>query len=363
MKGTGAERFKPGDRVALALSGGVDSAVAAVRLKQWGFDVLAVHLILRPDSNSLASTRALAHRLGLKLEILNLEKEFDRKVITPFTESYLSGETPNPCVACNPDVKFGLLRPWARDRGARAVATGHYAALDISEPETGPFLVRPRDSGKDQTYFLCRLTPEILESTIFPLADMTKEEVRRQAGELSLPIPAESQEICFLPDRDYRIFLKKRLGNRLPSAGNFVDASGRVLGRHKGTHAYTIGQRRGLGIPGPEPYYVLAIQPGENRVVLGVKSQIRTRRIMVRDLVFSSDPPGREFNALVQIRSRHKPARARVTLLGDRAEMDFEEPQASAAPGQAAAVYDGERLLGGGWILPSTFYRPPPGPA
>ena len=193
---------------------------------------------------------------------------------------------------------------------------------------------------------------------------MTKEEVRKMAGELSLPIPEESQEICFLPDQDYRDFLKKRLGDRLPSGGDFVDANGRVLGRHKGIHAYTIGQRRGLGIPASEPYYVLAMEPVTNRVVLGFKSQTRARRIMVRDLVFSAEPPGREFTALVQIRSRHKPARAMVTVLtGDRAEIDFEEPQASVAPGQAAAVYDGRRLLGGGWILPPTFYKPPPEPA
>ena len=346
---TGLAFLNRSDPVAVALSGGVDSALAAWKLLQAGFKVLACHLILRPDAQTLPEARAMAARLHLDLKVIDLCDPFEELVIQPFIRTYLAGETPSPCVLCNPLIKFGLL--WDRLSGleVQALATGHYAGL-AATADGGRLLVRPRDRRKDQTYFLGRLGPDELRRTVFPLAMDTKPETIRQAGELGWPVASESQDICFLTDNDYRRFITSRINDSISEPGDFVDLSGRVLGRHRGVFHYTVGQRRGLNLPGPEPYYVLALNPQYNRVVLGTRAQIHSPRLMVRDLVWSTDPP-REFTAQVQIRSRHRAAPAVVRILPDqRVEVTFDEPQASIAAGQAAVFYQEDAVLGCGWI-------------
>lgn len=337
--------------MAVALSGGIDSAAAAHILLEQGLKVLAFHLVLTPDTSALPAAQAVAGTLGLKLEVVNLKAEFERLIIEPFIRAYAKGRTPNPCVACNAAVKFGLLWERVRAEGADYLATGHYAALGRPAGASGRVLVRTGDRQKDQTYFLCRLAPETPNRILFPLAGLTKEQVRQKAAALNIPQRAESQEICFLAGRDYRDFVRVRLGPQAASPGDFVDMGGRVLGRHHGLPDYTVGQRRGLGLPGPEPYYVLALDPENNRIVLGTKAQTLSRAFTARDIVWSVQPPGQVFDALVQIRSRHNPAPATVRLVPNSgAEVVFEESQSSITAGQAAAFYQGRVMLGGGWI-------------
>jgi tRNA-specific 2-thiouridylase len=308
--------------------------------------------VLRRGASAEGPAREAARLLGREPTVLDLADEFEDRIIRPFIRAYAEGLTPSPCVACNPAVKFGLLREAAARAGARFIATGHYAGL--RDTPDGPALVRSQATAKDQTYFLCRLTPDIIARIVLPLAGLTKDQARELARASGLPPREESQEICFLAGEDYRDFLKSRLGEAGFTPGDFTDPSGRIMGRHQGIAAYTVGQRRGLGLPGPEPYYVLAIDPARNRVILGTKSQTRSRRLIVRDPVWSiGRPPADRFDCLVQIRSRHKPAPAKVRLPEpNRVEVEFEETQSSIAAGQAAAFYNGEILLGGGWIIP-----------
>lgn len=344
-------------RIAIALSGGVDSAVAGARLLERGFEVTAIHLQLVRDISSIPAAHKTAGVLGLKLHVIDLTQEFERLVIEPFAKAYLQGETPNPCVLCNPTIKFGLMARWAEARGIETVATGHYAGL-------GPLrscLVRPRDLQKDQTYFLCRLTRTDLTRVVFPLAESTKSEVRDRARALGLAVPEESQEICFLGGRDYREFLGSRRPDGWNLPGEFVDSEGKPLGRHRGIGHYTVGQRRGLGIPAPEPYYVLAIDPEHNRVVLGIKTQTFRKTFPVRDPIWSTAAPRDGERLLVQIRSRHRPAPARIRWRSlNRLEVEFEKPQSSIAAGQAAAFFRDRMLLGGGIIQKTTFDTQPP---
>ncbi|MEW6262868.1 MAG: tRNA 2-thiouridine(34) synthase MnmA [Thermodesulfobacteriota bacterium] len=364
---TGLSRIEPGRTVAVAVSGGVDSALAAWTLKQRGFRVLAFHLLLIPGAGSLPAARSMARRLELDFEALDVSQAFESLVIEPFVRTYALGRTPSPCVTCNPEVKFGLLADLARRRGADFLATGHYAGLVVRAEGATPVLVRPRDRTKDQTYFLSRLGPEKLDRALFPLAGFTKIEVKAKAAALGLPETRESQEACFLAGRDYRDFLSSRLGPSPGEGGEFVDRRGRVLGRHRGLIHYTVGQRRGLNLPGPEPYYVLALEQDTRRVVVGTKAETLATGFLATDLVWSSKPAQDEFAALVQIRSRHKPARAWVSLrAGNQAEVFFESPQPAVAPGQAAAFYEGDWLRGGGWIdrvRPVTSDTRPPEPA
>lgn len=348
---SGLDRLRAGDCVAVALSGGVDSAVAARLLQERGCRVLAFHMVLTPENSSMSAAQDAARTLGLDLVTADLTAEFDRLVVEPFVRSYARGHTPNPCVVCNPLVKFDLLWQRARLLGATYLATGHYAALIDPLDGSGLRLVRPRDRRKDQTYFLCRLSREAINRAVFPLADMSKPQTREWAARLALSPRPESQDICFLAGGDYRSLVRERLGDAVSRPGDFVDVHGRPMGRHRGLMEYTIGQRRGLNTPGPEPYYVLALDPAANRVVLGTKAQTRSRRFTVRDTVWNSEPPGADSDVLVQIRSRHVPAPARVHILpGGRTEVEFHQPQESITVGQAAAFYVEDVLLGGGWI-------------
>jgi tRNA-specific 2-thiouridylase len=343
---------RPGTRVAAALSGGMDSTLAAKFLLEHGCDVLAFHLLLSGDERSSEPAQDAARLLGLDLEILDLRSDFEKRVVEPFVQGYAQGRTPNPCVLCNPAIKFGLLWEHARKRGAERLATGHYARRLVPPAEAGAHLARARDRVKDQSYFLCRLPRTAIAAACFPLAELKKAEVLKQALALGWRFQAESQDICFLAGRSYADFVLSRLPAEAVQLGEIVDTRGRVLGRHRGLIHYTVGQRRGLSLAGPEPYYVLFLQPETNRVVIGAKAEAVSPGLVLSDLVFSRRPPGKKFEALVQIRSRHRPALARVTLGPNegRAEAVFLEPQPAVTPGQAAALYDGDVLMGGGWI-------------
>lgn len=366
------------------MSGGVDSSVAALLLAREGAEVIGVSMHLwdhdREGGGSgegrcctlddLRTARRAAEAIGVPHYTLDLRERFLEAVVRPFVTSYLEGETPVPCLACNTEVKFDALFRRARALGCEAVATGHYARLE-RDAETGKLrLLKARDAGKDQTYFLYELTPEQLAGARFPLGDLTKAEVRELAREAGLPNweKRDSQEICFVPAEDGPAgFIRKEaagLGFELPShpaalPGDLVRADGTPLGAHPGTLGYTVGQRRGLGVAAGEPLYVVGIRAGERRLVVGSGEELLSRDVPLRDVNLQVPPAGASFPVLARIRSRHPDVPARLELRdpglrrGGRARLLFEEPVRAAAPGQSAVFYDPDRpelLLGGGRI-------------
>lgn len=348
----------------MAMSGGVDSAVAAGLLAREGHDVVGVTLQLADLSaeglgvsrccspTDVEMARAVCDRLGIPHHVLEMGAAFRRVVIEPFVESYLAGETPLPCVACNAKLKFGELLDLAGRFDAEALATGHYARVEHEGDSC--VLRRGRDRGKDQSYFLFALRPCQLERVQLPLGGLTKRQVRALAAELGFPNAGrqDSQEVCFVPEGGSYVQVLERLApGRLPGEGELVDGHGRVLGRHGGYHRFTVGQRRGLGIAGGRRLYVLEVQPGTNRVVVGEQEEASRKRLLLREVNWLAPRTGDVVEAEVQVRSRHQPARATVQLTRDgTAQVDFAEPVLSPAPGQAAVCYDGDTLLGGGWI-------------
>jgi tRNA-specific 2-thiouridylase len=341
-------------KVALALSGGVDSAVAAHLLSRQGLEVEAFHLRLENGSVIPPDLPALASQLGLPLEILDLREEFAHLVVNYFVDQYFLGHTPNPCVRCNAAIKFGILWDKVRARGATHLATGHYVRL---EPGTDGSLqlFRGVDATKDQSYFLCQIPRGLLPHLLFPLGDLTKQEVRAQFKHLGLPPAAscqESQDICFIPQARgaYQEFLWAHRGCR-GCPGDLVDRQGRILGRHRGVENFTVGQRRGLNTPAREPYYVLQIQPECNRVVIGPKRELYSPGLRARGINWLIEPPERELVVTAVIRYRHPGVQAVIKPQnGDQVEVVFETPQTAVSPGQTVAFYDGDCLLGGAWI-------------
>ena len=345
-------RFAADLQVAVALSGGMDSAVAGALLRQQDLRPHGVHLHLSDCAPPAGHLQALAQALGLPLTIVDLRQEFSLQVVDYFVAEYSRGRTPNPCVRCNAAIKFGRLWELLRAEGVTRLATGHYARLQAAADGTLG-LFRALDRRKDQSYFLSRLPRELLASLTFPLGELTKTEVRRRYQELGLPVNgqgAESVELCFIPQGNYRDFLQARRGPGTP--GDLVDLKGRLLGRHQGLEYYTVGQRRGLGIPAREPYYVAEIRPETNQVVLGFKQEIGSPGLLAMDINWLITPPAGELEAQAVLRYRHPGVAARIISLSPTAaRVIFASPQAAVAPGQAVVFYDeSDRVLGSGWI-------------
>lgn len=373
--------------MAVALSGGVDSAVTAAILKRQRYLVIGLHFrtgppffreeLARPDPLQGIHSDILGHEppargrtsgawtgpvnpwvarvaehIGVPLEVVDCSEAFETEVIRYFIDTYCSARTPNPCMVCNARVKFRVLLERAKALGASGLATGHYAR--VRKEADGKFcLLKGKDGQKDQSYFLARLNQQQLSSAVFPLGGYTKTQTRRLAGELGLAscVAPESQELCFVRDENYKKFL---VGSArfVSEAGPIVDTTGRTLGRHQGLHAYTVGQRKGIGIPGAAPYYVIRLDKDENRLVVGRKAELAVKELLVTDINWiEGNPPGRPISARTRIRYRHKEAESIVRPVDPHtATVEFSKAEYAVTPGQAAVFYDGERVLGGGWI-------------
>jgi len=409
------------EKVVVAMSGGVDSSVAACLLQQQGYDVIGLFMRVGVDAvpesaaaadaaqakacgsgtaagdaaqakacgsggmtesreagsrgaaqgprrlkqgccsaTDAADARYVSGMLGVPFYALNFQDEF-ASIMDYFADEYVRGRTPNPCVVCNDRLKFGKLLDYADAVGAKYVATGHYARIGerASGGSTRPVLLRGRDADKDQSYVLFGLRREVLDRVLFPVGDLTKAEVRAVAGGLDLPVHAkpDSVEICFVPDNDYARVVRQRRPEKFVE-GDVVDNDGKVLGRHKGLGHYTIGQRRGLGIAAGVPIYVTRLNVLDNQVVMGEADDLLSPALTASKVNYLVDPPAEPFRAEVKIRYLHKAAPALVTPMGgERVRVDFDAPQRAITPGQAVVFYDGDVVVGGGWIEEGTKGR------
>jgi tRNA-uridine 2-sulfurtransferase len=352
-----------GKRVVLAMSGGVDSSVAALLLKQQGYDVIGIFMrtgAAVEDVERRAKTccsvadaldaRSVADRLDIPFYALDFERDFAR-IEEYFAEEYLAGRTPNPCVMCNIWLKFGKLWSHGKQVGADYVATGHYARVALASDGT-PRVGRGLDRGKDQSYVLFGLKRELLPHVLFPVGGYAKSAIRTIAREHNLPIhdKPDSQEICFVPDDDHVAFVRERRGER-ETAGQVVDVDGTVLGGHSGFEAFTIGQRRGLGIALGTPRYVVQIEPVTRTVTLGTKASLEKAGLTAARFNWQGQKPSGPVDCMAQIRAQHRAVPATVEALdGERARVLFNTPQSAIAPGQVVTVYQDDLVYGGGWI-------------
>ena len=364
--------------IAVAMSGGVDSSVVAGMLHRDGHPCVGLTMQLwnqrrLPELATDASSgrccslddvydaRYVANRVGIPYYVVNFEDQFEQHVVKPFVEEYLAGRTPIPCTLCNNFIKFDQFLEMADAVGATKIATGHYAQIRHDEASGRWQMLRSKDVVKDQTYFLFGLTQEQLARTMFPLGGMTKPEVRALAEDLGLPVAEkpDSQEICFVPNGDYAAFIqayfKEQGRDAGATRGEIVSSEGEVLGRHDGVHHFTVGQRKGIQVPHrkPEPLYVIETDPQTRRVKVGSNADLMRGDFGVKDVNWISiAAPRQPVRASVRIRNRHQPSAAMLTPGVDptRVRVHFDEPQRAVTPGQGAVFYDGELVLGGGWI-------------
>jgi tRNA-specific 2-thiouridylase len=348
-------------KVVVAMSGGVDSAVAAARCVAAGHEVIGISLRLAGDGagsccslDDFHDARAIADRLGIPHYVFDFRDAFDRAVVRPFVEDYLAGRTPNPCALCNQHVKFDLLWRRAHELGASRLATGHYARIE-TDATTGRAALRvAKDRAKDQTYFLFGLDQTALSRTLFPVGDLTKAEVRAEARALGLPVAdkPESMEVCFVSDGDTAGFVERAAGADRLRPGRVVDDCGRELGTHDGVHRFTVGQRRGLGLGGGPRRYVRAIDPTSATVTVCEAARLQAGGLVTRGTSWvAGTAPAADAPLAVRIRHRHEPVDARLAWLdGDRAGIRFAAPGPAPTPGQAAVFYHDDRVVGGGWI-------------
>ncbi len=346
-------------KILVALSGGVDSAMAAALLLNAGHRVHGLHFVLpSPQETSRKRTEKahkIAEHLQIPLETKDLRSIFEKDLIAPFVDTYLKGRTPNPCVRCNPRIKFQQMLGHLEAHEFDFMATGHYVRLRRTGKKGALTLLRGKDPRKDQSYFLHRLNLRQLSKTIFPLGRLTKSQTRELARQTGIPgfDDPESQEICFIPDMDYRHFIESRMKGTRFQKGPIVGPQGEILGEHDGIHRYTIGQRHGLGIASSRPWYVKALDPKGNRVVVARREDLFSRGVLTKDfhwltpLEKAHDKP-----LMAQIRYRHKPAEGRLERLSaGRVRFVFDRPQTAVTPGQALVCYAGEQVMGGGWIV------------
>lgn len=363
----------PGPVVAVALSGGIDSLAAGFLVRQQFKEVFGIHFTTGYEKNAL-DISLLETILGFKVHPVDLSRAFEAKVVDYFVRSYMSGKTPNPCLACNAHIKFGALFDCATGLGATVLATGHYARVmngitpevpdreepgfevsdrDMPGPQVfgtqNPWLERGADMKKDQSYFLSMVDPQILGKAIFPLGGMTKDEVRSfaRAHKLTAVVPSESQDICFLPDKRHQSFIVDRTGS-LPQPGPVLDSQGHRVGTHQGLYGFTVGQRKGINIPGPEPYYVKKIDLQTNTLHVCFKHEQAVKDMVVGQLVWNY--PEYDKSVTVQIRYRHKAADATIKRQGNLLNVTFNTSQKAVTPGQAAVFYNQNRVIGAGII-------------
>ncbi len=362
-------------RVVVAMSGGVDSSVVAGLLAEAGHEVIGVtmklydHTRAAPEGadaevdeapgggtccslDDVADARRVAEHLGIPFYVGNYEQAFHKAVVDDFVTSYLAGRTPNPCVRCNDVVKFRSLLARARALGADYLATGHYARTEVA-PDGRVALFEGVDPGKDQSYFLAGISAAALERVVFPLGGLVKADVRAHAERLGLPVASkpDSQEICFIPNGDYARFIEGAAGDRVPRPGAMVSLDGTRLGQHRGLHHYTVGQRKGLGLPGPDPHYVVALRPEDGALVVGGRDDVLAAGLTASNPKWLGDPPAD--GAVVRARIRHRHAGSPGVVRhaeGGLVEVWFDAPIAAVTPGQQVALYDGPRVLGAATI-------------
>lgn len=335
---------------AVAISGGMDSLVAAYLLKQAGHPVFGIHFVSGYESPQ-ESLESIEKALDIPIHVIDCRRAFKQEIVDYFIAAYQAGETPNPCMVCNRAIKFGHLMEAARELGAMRLATGHYAICETAA--NGGFrLKKGVDPQKEQSYFLAMLDQEQLARTVFPLGGLTKQAVKDIAQERGLTPAAghESQDICFTRGLHYLDFISRHTDFR-PEPGDIVDTSGRRIGRHQGLHRYTVGQRRGINCPAAEPYYVIRLDMTRNQLVVGFKNELYRRECRIRHVNWIAPKPETPLAVTVKIRYRHDPAEASlIAEAGNRAVIRFEQPQPAITPGQGAVCYQDETIVAGGWI-------------